>query len=147
MRSPVVWPSRRELGFFLQHRVHDDCEATRQSDLSLSDGDGLVTSSVFTVLYSAFLLSSTHLRGEAGLDKFKRLANQSRASKHPFLARCDNAAALTAVTQANERQSLFLVLMFPPSSRSYRTVDLINSVSTAISSSLPETRGSFGIPT
>jgi hypothetical protein len=35
MRSPVWWIdglSRRELGFVPQHCVHDDCEATRQSD-------------------------------------------------------------------------------------------------------------------
>ena len=39
MRSPVRWIdglSRRELGFVPQHRVHDDCEATRQSDTGLS---------------------------------------------------------------------------------------------------------------
>src|SRR5271166_2013013 len=39
MRSPVWWIdvlSRRELSFVPQHRMHDDCEATRKSDAGLS---------------------------------------------------------------------------------------------------------------
>jgi DNA methylase len=47
--------------------------------------------------HQAFLLPSTCLRGEAGLNKFKRLANRPGASKQPFLARCDNAPAAIQV--------------------------------------------------
>ena len=48
-----------------------------------------------------FLAPSTYLRGEAGLNKFKWLANRSGASKQPFLVKCDNAA----LQDRNERLS------------------------------------------
>jgi hypothetical protein len=97
------------LRFTLSYRDVEDLLAERGLDVSYETVRRWVLK--FGALsHQAFLLPSAYLGGEAGLNKFKRLVNRPRASKQPFLARCDGVDDARAASGSMKGRAKMVVV-------------------------------------